>query len=95
MFRKEGMMKKLDVRALGLALGSLWSIVLFTATIWVWIGVDYYDTKGGGTLILLNRFYIGYDVTLRGALISIPYAFISGSVAGCIFGWVYNKLARG
>ncbi len=87
-------MKKLDSRALGLALGTLWMLVLFIATIWVWIGVAYYDTKGGGTLILLNRFYVGYSVSLAGALISIPYAFVSGFIGGSIIGWVYNMFTR-
>jgi len=85
---------KLDTTALGISLGALWTIVLFVATIWVWIGIEYFNTKGGGTLILFSRFYLGYSVTLLGAIISIPYALVSGLIAGGIIAWVYNKIAK-
>lgn len=88
------MMEKLNRNALGLSLGTLWGVTLFIATIWVWIGVEYFNTRGGGTLILLNRFYIGYGLSLGGAFIGIPYAFASGYVGGSILALVYNKFAR-
>jgi len=85
---------KLDVKAMGIALGTIWAIILFVATVWVWIGMEYFKTSGGATMILLNRFYIGYSVTLLGAIISIPYAFVNGFIAGGILAWVYNKIAK-
>jgi len=87
-------MKKLDVKALGCALGFVWAVALFVATIWVVIELKYFDAKGGSTLILLNRFYPGYNVNVRGAFIGIPYAFVNGFVGGYLVAWVYNKIVR-
>jgi len=85
---------KLDIKALGIGLGTVWAIILFVATMWVWIGLAYCKTNGGATLILLNRFYIGYSVSPLGAIIIIPYAFVNGLIAGGIIAWVYNKIAK-
>lgn len=79
---------RLDGRALGLAGGILWAFCLTFMTVWVMI------FGGGGHLVMLERFYWGYDVTLVGALIGAVYAFIDGFLCGWILALLYNRFAR-
>ena len=76
-----------DKKALGLASGFLWGGAVLVATLWVVV-------RGGGEhLILLNKFYLGYSVTLVGALVGLVYGFIDGFIGGWLFAWLYNRFA--
>ena len=77
----------LNKTALGLTAGILWGLSVLIATIWVMA------FGGGEHLRLLDRFYIGYDVTAVGAGIGLVYGFVDGFISGWIFGWLYNRLA--
>lgn len=80
---------RLSGNILGLVLGILFSLVLFVATNWLVL-------KGGPVvgphLQLLNQYFIGYSVSFVGSLIAIPYALVTGYVAGFIIAWVYNTV---
>jgi hypothetical protein len=78
----------LDRRALGLALGLLWGGGVFVATLWIVIA-----GMGGEHLALLRRFYLGYSVTVVGALIGLVYGFIDGFIGGWLTAWLYNRFA--
>ncbi|MDA2922758.1 bacteriophage holin [Patescibacteria group bacterium AH-259-L07] len=78
----------LNKKACGLALGIIWGVTLFLATIWIIIKGD------GNTLIKLQQFYIGYSISWLGAFIGLIYGFIDGFIGGWVFAWLYNIFAR-
>lgn len=79
---------KLSKKALGLASGILWGVMVFLATIYVLI-------KGGGnTLALLQQFYLGYDISVGGAFIGLIWGFIDGFICGWVFGLLYNAFSK-
>ena len=75
----------LDALALGTAIGLVGSLVLFLATAVLLL-------KGGAVvgpnLSLLSHYFLGYEVTWTGALISL----FEGAVAGFLLGYVGAKL---
>jgi hypothetical protein len=72
---------RLDGVALGVALGTLFGLIVFLAT-------NILILKGGSeigpNLALLSQYFIGYEVTFGGSLIGLAY----GSLAGFVFGWL-------
>ena len=42
----------------------------------------------------LGKVYVGVDVSLTGALISLPYAFVDAGIGGFLIAWLYNKLNK-
>jgi hypothetical protein len=78
---------QLDKRAFGLTLGTIMGACLFLCTLWAMA------RGGGGHLVMIKRFYLGYSISLVGAFLGLLYAFIDGFVAGWLFAWLYNKLA--
>jgi hypothetical protein len=82
---------KLNARAWGVALGLLFGIGLFLATMILVI-------RGGSTvgphLGLLGVFLPGYSVSTGGAFIGFIYLFVIGYLIGWLIGSVYNALAR-
>lgn len=78
---------KLSGNILGLVLGILFSLIIFVATNWLVIKGG---TVVGPHLQLLNQYFIGYSVSFIGSLIAIPYAFVTGYLAGFIIAWIYN-----
>lgn len=82
----------LNARAWGIAVGLVFGMGLFLATMVLLM-------KGGlavgAHLGLLGRLLPGYSVTVGGAFIGFGYAFVIGYAIGRIIGSVYNALARG
>ena len=72
---------RLDGVALGVALGTLFGLIVFLAT-------NILILKGGSeigpNLALLSQYFIGYEVTFGGSLIGLVY----GLLAGFVFGWL-------
>ena len=83
---------RLNARAWGIAVGLVFGMGLFLATVVLLL-------KGGlevgAHLRLLGELLPGYSVTLGGAFIGFGYAFLIGYAIGRIIGSVYNALARG
>lgn len=79
---------KLNPKALGLTGGILWAVGLILISI-IANGFDIW-LEGVQTIA---QFYIGYDITVKGALIGAVYGFIDAFIGCWLFGWLYNKLA--
>ena len=81
---------RLNAKALGLALGLIGGLAVFTATNWLVI-------KGGDPLgphlQLLNQYFVGYRVSFLGSLVGFLYGFAVGSLSGVLISWIYNKVA--
>ncbi len=78
---------ELKKTAFGLATGLVWGGGLFVATLWVMMW------GGGEHLRLLGRFYIGYQVSVLGALVGLVYGFVDGFIGGFLVAWLYNRFA--
>jgi hypothetical protein len=79
---------RLDKKALGNALGIVWAITIFVATLWA-SGRD-----GGSTLGKLEGFYPGYSVSFAGAFIGLIYAYINGFIWGWLIAKFYNNFFK-
>ena len=77
----------LERAVLGITLGTIAGLALFVATLWLVL-------KGGNHvgahLQLLNQFFVGYAVTIRGSFVGFVYGFACGFVSGWIIATVYN-----
>jgi hypothetical protein len=78
---------KLDRIALGIALGAVFGIIVFLATLFL-------VAKGGPTpgrnLSLLNQYFVGYRVTVAGAFVGLLYGFLTGFVVGWFVAFLRN-----
>jgi len=77
----------MDKIAFGTALGTVFGLLLFLATIWLLI-------KGGPVigprLGLLGQFFFGYTVTVDGAFVGLIYGFLVGFGIGWFFAFFRN-----
>ena len=81
-------MQKLSVKALGLAFGIFWAICIFLLGILGMFGF-------GTTFIdLISRVYLGYKISVIGAIIGAIWGFIDAFVCGAILAWFYNKFVK-
>lgn len=78
---------KLDGIALGISLGTLFGLIIFFAT-------NILIIKGGDivgpNLVLLNQYFIGYEITYTGSLIGLLYGFVSGFILGWLIAFLRN-----
>jgi protoporphyrinogen oxidase len=77
---------RMDKLGLAIAVGSVSGLLVFLATVWLVI-------KGGPAgpyLQLLNQYFFGYTVTLKGALIGLAYSFLWGFLFGWLFAYLRN-----
>ena len=79
---------KLNVKALGLAAGIVWSFYVIVAGLFA----AFFDW-GTPFVELMGSCYIGYAPTLVGSLIGGVWAVVDGAVAGVLIALVYNKFA--
>jgi hypothetical protein len=80
-------MQKFNPKALGLACGVLWALVLCLLALVSMIHGNY-----GNTIIgIMSSLYLGYDNTIPGAMIGAIWAFIDAFIGGYAFAWLYNK----
>jgi len=81
-------MKKLDVKALAVALGASWGFgMLFIG--WVSIfgwGTEFVDA--------MSSVYIGFAPTFLGGIIGGVLGFVDGAIGGAIIAVVYNVVAK-
>ena len=82
---------KLNSRAWGIALGLLFGVGLFMATILLVVRGGH---EVGPHLNLLGMFLPGYRVSVAGAFIGFAYLFVIGYAIGRLIGSVYNAMAR-
>ncbi len=77
---------KLKVWSFGFAIGLVWGLVVFLATVISLL------KGGGGTLSLLAVYYLGYKVTWLGSLVGLVWGFVNGLVAGIVVALIYNRV---
>jgi hypothetical protein len=80
------MFSRIDQLGLATALGSVCGLLIFLSTIWL-MG------KGGLAthyLQLLNQFFFGYTVSIKGAFIGMVYGFSWGFLFGWLFAYLRN-----
>ena len=81
---------KLDVRAMGIAWGVVWSFgVILTGLLAAYTGL------GKAFVDIMGSCYIGYTPTLTGSLIGGTWAFVDGGITGALIAFIYNKFASG
>ncbi len=81
-------MNKLDIKALGLAIGIYWGLCC------VLLGLSSTFLGFGTPLVeLFASEYIGYKPTILGSLIGGLWGFVDGFIGGAVVAWLYNKLA--
>ncbi|GFP31553.1 hypothetical protein, partial [Candidatus Hakubella thermalkaliphila] len=74
---------KLRPVALGVALGSVWGVLLFIPT---WI--SYYTGYGRLFLeVLAQSIYPGYTITPLGSFLGLLYGFADGFVSAALIGY--------
>jgi len=77
---------RVDPLGLATAVGSVCGLLIFFATLWLAI-------KGGPASVylkLLNQFFFGYTVTVKGALIGLAYGFSWGFLLGWLIAYLRN-----
>jgi hypothetical protein len=77
---------RMDQLGLATAIGSVCGFLTFLATIWL-------AMKGGAASIylqLLNQYFLGYTVTVKGAFIGMAYSFSWGFLFGWLFAYLRN-----
>jgi protoporphyrinogen oxidase len=77
---------RVDPLGLGMAIGSVLGLLIFFATTWLVI------TGGSASvyLKLLNQYFFGYTVTVKGALIGLVYGFSWGFLLGWLIAYLRN-----
>lgn len=81
-------MNKIQPVPLGVAVGILWAIYVFS------IGITAMFGWGNALVTVLASLYIGYSASIVGAIIGAIWAFVDGLVAGVIVAWLYNMMAK-
>jgi hypothetical protein len=77
---------RMDPIALATAVGSVIGLLIFFATSWLVI-------MGGPASVyfkLLNQYFFGYTVTVKGALIGLAYGFFWGFLLGWLIAYLRN-----
>jgi hypothetical protein len=73
---------KFDVRALALANGILFALLVFVATAALLLQGPTTDQPVGSHLVLLAHYFPGYTVSWAGSVIGAAYAFVAGALFG-------------
>ena len=84
------MHKKLDIKALSLAIGLMWAGAVALISIIAATSDNYLQN----IVNFLSSVYVGYDLTFFGILVGVFWAFIDAAIGGFVFAWLYNKLAK-
>lgn len=79
---------KLRVRAMALAAGVVWGVVVLLVTLWAVIA------ERGLTLGHLSGYYLGYSVSTGGAIVGMIWGFVTGCIAGGLLAWSYNAFHK-
>lgn len=83
-------MSKLNVKALGLALGIIWGVSLFVMGVVAMLAPNY----AADFVRAIGSKYIGYAPTIVGSVIGAVWGFIDAGIGGLLIAWLYNKFAK-
>jgi protoporphyrinogen oxidase len=80
---------RFDKLGLATSTGTVCGVLVFAATLWLTLKND-----GGMTEImqLLNQYFFGYTVTVKGAFVGMGYTFLWGFLFGWLFAYLHNLL---
>ena len=79
---------QLNKTALGIALGVCWGASMVLTTLWLGVA------GGGETFVeFVGKFYVGYSVSVFGAIVGFVFGFVDGFIYGFFLAWLYNLLA--
>lgn len=88
----EAAFAKLDPVALGIAVALVGGIALFAATVILLLKGG---TPVGPNLSLLGQYFIGFEVSWKGAFVGLVEAGIGGFLVGCVGASLRNGFMRG
>lgn len=77
---------RIDPFALATAVGSVLGLLIFFATCWLAI----MGGPASAYFKLLNQYFFGYTVTIKGAFIGLAYGFFWGFLLGWLIGYLRN-----
>jgi hypothetical protein len=80
---------RLDIKTFALTCALFWGFGLFAITWWIMA-----FEGATGDVTFLGRVYLGYSISPMGSLVGLVWALADGLIAGAIFAWLYNTLAR-
>ncbi len=78
---------RLDKFAFAVAVGTASFLFLFLATIFLVFKGDQNIVQ---SMLLLNNYFIGYDISIKGAFIGGGYCFLWGFISGWLFAYIRN-----
>ena len=83
---------KLNAKAFALSLGLVWGLGVIVV---VAMGslVPAWQEGMSSMVSFMGKLYLGYDMTLVGALIGGVWGFVDAFIGGYIVAWLYNKFA--
>ncbi len=84
------MYKKLDIKAVAIAIGLMWSVAILLVS----IVAGFSQTYLHNIVEFLSSIYIGYDLSFAGVIIGMTWGFADAGIGGVVFAWIYNKLAK-
>jgi hypothetical protein len=82
---------KLSIKAMALTFGLIWGGGILVLAL-INLAVPSY---GRAVLDMCSSVYPGYHVagTVLSVLVGTMYAFLDGTIGGCVVAWLYNRLA--
>ncbi len=84
------MSKKLNVKAVALAIGIMWSLGILFVSVVALISSTYLHN----VVDFISTLYLGYSLSFTGILIGMVWAFFDAAIGGFVFAWLYNKLSK-
>lgn len=78
---------RLDKFAFAVAVGTASFLFLFLTTIFLVFKGDQNIVQ---SMLLLNNYFIGYDISIKGAFIGGGYCFLWGFISGWLFAYIRN-----
>ena len=81
---------RMDPVALAVALGTIWALILFTATTTLLLKGTSEGGQVGTHLGLIGIYLPGYDVSWAGGLLGAAYLWVIGAIAGFVLAVLWN-----
>ena len=82
-------MNRINPMAFALALGILWALGMFLLTL-----LAFYTNYASPIVELMGSAYLGVNVSLKGAFLALPWAFVDAFIGGWLLAWLYNRFAK-
>ena len=82
---------KLKIVPFGLACGIVWGFGIMIAGFLLYLS----GSISQDFVNMMASLYIGYDGTVKGAILGLLWGFADGFVGGALLAWFYNIFAGG